>query len=68
MSKDSIKLVKDYRCPECKCMSDMPITLIEQSPAELVHQAAQYSEPHYSWVEIHKCFNCETLYKFKNAT
>ena len=65
MSKDSIKLVKDYRCPECKCYSDNPRTLVERTEAEI---EGLDSVPYYLWVETHKCFNCETIYKFENAT
>jgi hypothetical protein len=59
----NIKGTEDYRCPKCKCMSDMPNTLIGQTNPELVNLD---SEPYYQWEETHQCWNCNTIYKYKN--
>lgn len=59
---EEVKKVEDYRCPNCKEPS---------SDEPLAHTESKFLEepdPHYSWIEIHQCQKCETIYQFRNST
>mgnify|MGYP001378501293 CR=1 FL=1 len=58
-----IESTTGYSCPNCGAIcSDK--TLISRTEAEF----EELPDPHYSWVETHKCQKCETLYLLHNGT
>ena len=48
-----------YSCPNCGATSTH-LTIIQNTEPEFFEEP----DPHYEWVEIHKCHICETIYKF----
>ena len=70
MWKDAIPATEEdtFKCPNCgKCCSnpyDNPTSYVDKEDAEFT----EFPDPHYSWKELHKCLDCETIYTIVNGT
>lgn len=67
--KKKIPIVENYSCPKC---GDPSWDQTEQGTSTLQATTKPVfitePEPHYSWLETHKCLKCGTIYEFKNNT
>jgi len=63
-SPDIINSSNGWGCPNCGATADNPRTELWRTESEFKHEP----DPHYNWDEVHKCFNCETIYKLNNGT
>ena len=58
-----IESTTGYSCPYCGAIcSDK--TLVSKTETEFDY----FPDPHYSWIELHKCQKCGTLYRLTNGT
>lgn len=57
------KSITGYSCPVCGSIATER-TLIHSTPEEFVPEP----DPHYAWVETHKCCKCGTTYTLNNGT
>jgi len=59
---------KPFRCPNCNrfCsgFGEKPTSLIDKEETEFI----EAPDPHYSWLELHKCLSCGTIYTVNNGT
>ena len=61
--EDKLKSKDGYSCPNCGAIHDTT-TLLSQTKPEFHEEP----DPHYKWVESHKCQKCETIYLLNNGT
>lgn len=55
--------ITGYSCPYCNDIHS-DLTLVSRTESEYI----QYPDPHYRWIETHKCKKCDTTYILHNAT
>lgn len=60
-SPDIINSYNSCGCPNCGYTTDNPRTELWRTKVEFKEEP----NSHYEWEEVHKCFKCETIYKFK---
>lgn len=59
---EEVKKSEDYKCPNCGVLSGFE-TIGRTEP-----EFQTEPDPHYSWIEVHQCTKCETIYQFRNST
>lgn len=60
---EEVKKSEDYKCPNCGSWTSEGSHMVS-TPSEFQHEP----DPHYSWIEVHRCKKCETIYQFRNST
>jgi len=57
-------MVVDDECPNCNYIPDCDDTVISYSSKKYsYHLSLLSSFPQYTWIEMHKCPKCDTLFK-----
>ena len=62
---DILESKTGYSCPNCGCICSEKSLKSKTEPEFLYYPDV---DPHYSWIEIHECVKCETIYKIHNGT
>ena len=65
----AIKSDDDYHCPNCGKAPDYGCGINAEtmiSRTEVVFKSEP--DPHYHWLETHRCSNCQTIFTVTNGT
>jgi hypothetical protein len=56
-------------CPECNSQSDSEPFLTKVFQMDLLDGFDPWTGSTYQdWIEVHRCWNCKTLFKFENSS